>query len=148
MALTDEVQNRYSSQLLINVTRPQNSNATTIDTDRLNEAIQDVTGDFEMMGIDLDQAITDDDKRHIRVAVAGVYALLLQWSGRGGGDEMEAYNQKLNLLRESTSRDRISPTTDSLLTPTKDNSGDLPATDRKQFQGYIPGAPSEPATGS
>jgi len=147
VALTDEVQNRYSAQILINLTNPQNTSATTLDTTRMNNAVTDVQADFKIeAGTTYDNSVDT----HVVVATEGVYAKLVLRSGQSGeaGFRLhESYLEKLRRLALITGRDRISPSTDSLLTPTQDESGDLPAFDRKNFKGYIPNAPSQPTTG-
>jgi hypothetical protein len=143
MALTDEVQSRYSTQLLINASNPQSAAATTIDTTRLNNAVTDVQAAFKKRGITYDNTIDT----HVATAVPGVYARLLVVTGQDGGrEEWTAFLDDLKLLAETTSRDRVVPYTDSLLSPTQDTSGDLPMFDRKQFEGYVPGAPTSPTT--
>jgi len=134
MALTDEVQGRYSTQLLVNASNPQNSGATTIDTTRLSYACTDVTAEFTKRGITYDNTVAT----HVATAVPGVYARLLVMTGQSGDELWQRFMDDLQLLSETTSRDRIMPTTDSLLEATEDTSGDLPASDRKNMEGYIP----------
>lgn len=143
MALTDEVQARYSTQILRNASNPQNSTATSIDTTRLGYAVTDVQAEFKKRGITYDNSIDT----HVTTAVPGVFARLLVLTGQDGGREQwSAFTDDLKLLTETTSRDRIVPTTDSLLDPTKDRVGDLPWSDRKQFGNFIPGAPGGTTT--
>lgn len=143
MALTDEVQGRYSSQLLINVTNPQLASATTIDTTRLNYAITDVQAAFTKRGITYDNTVAT----HVVTAVPGVFARLVLMAGQDGGFELwKSFLEDLKLLAEVTSRDRILPSTDSLLTKSTDDSGALPAFDKDQYQGYLLDPP-QPTTG-
>lgn len=141
MALVDRVQARYSSQILINATNPQSTAAVSIDTARLGFAATDVEADFAIVGITYD----NDVAMHYAVAVPGVMAKLLFYNGHMGGKEYhDSYLDRLDKLALVTSRNRITPTTDSLLSPTEDTMGDLPQTDRKAFKGFIPGASAEP----
>jgi hypothetical protein len=143
MALTDEVQSRFSSQILINVTNPQNSAATTVDTTRLGNASTDVQADFQIeAGIAYDNTVAT----HVNVAVDGVYAKLLIRAGQGGKAEHDEYIERLRALKLITGRDRISPSTDSLLSPSTDVIGALPSFDRKNFAGFIPSPPARPTT--
>jgi hypothetical protein len=141
MALTDEVQNRLSSQLLINITNPQNSTADSIDTTRLSNAVSDVEADFK---IECGVAYDNDDETHVTVAVQGVYAKLLIRSAQVDAVSYafhDKYIERLRALKLIAGRDRIVPDTDSLLTATEDTSGDIPAMDRKNFRGFIPRSP-------
>lgn len=137
MALVDEVQGRYSSELLIQASNPQNSAATSLDTTRLGYAVTDVQAEFTKRGITYDNSIAT----HVATAVPGVYARLLIVTGQGGQELWKQFIEDMNILTTSTSRDRIKASTDSLLSPTTDTLGDLPASDRKSFRSYVPNAP-------
>lgn len=142
MALTDEVQARYSSQILINVTNPQNTAATSIDTTRLNNAITDVQSEFKKRGITYDNTVDT----HIATAVPGVFARLLLFAAQDGSREMwKEFLEDVRFLSETTSRDRIKPDTDSLLDKSADVSGALPAFDKDNFRGYVVNPPSQPS---
>lgn len=143
MALIDEYRNRYSTQRRTEISNPQSSSTSTPDTTRETYAATDVTAAFKMRGITLDSTIDT----HVVVGVQGIEARLILITGQPGGRELwESFLDDLKFLAETTSRDRISPTTDSLLDPTQDTSGDLPAMDRENFDGYISEAPSKPTT--
>jgi len=138
MALIDEFRDRYSTQLIVSASNPQNSSATSEDTTRTARAVTDVQSEFKKRGITYD----NDVDTHVATAVPGVYARLLVMTGQPGGDDAwKEFKDDLRFLAETTSRDRIMPTTDSLLEPTADTQGDLPHTDRKHFEGYVPNPP-------
>jgi hypothetical protein len=59
--------------------------------------------------------------------------------------EWDGFKDDLKLLTETTSRDRIKPTTDSLLDATEDTTNDLPAFDRKEFDNYVSDPPNSGA---
>lgn len=138
MALTDEVQARYSSQVLINASNPQNSGQTALDSTRLSYASTDVQAEFSKMGM----TFTLTDAKHVATAVPGVYARLLVLTGQGGMSEWRAFIKDLIHLSKTDARDRIKPSTDSLLNPTTDTLGAKPASDKKDFYGFVPKAPS------
>lgn len=143
MALLDEVQARYSTQLLVAASNPQNSGATTEDASREAQAVSDIQAWFNMRGMTYD----NDNSAHVAVAVQGVYARLLMLTGQPGAEvEWREFKRNLKLLTEIGPRERIAPFTDSLLTPTKDTSGDIPLSDRNNFRDYVPESPSSPTT--
>lgn len=141
MALTDEVISRYSNQILVNVSNPQSTVTTTVDTTRLGLASTDVQAIFTKHGLTYDNSIAT----HVQTAVGGVFARLSVMTGQLGADSLwKSFLEDMKLLVETTSRDRIAPTTDSLLTATEDTIGSRPASDRKNFYGYV----SKPPGGS
>jgi len=102
-----------------------------------------VVGEYKKRGITPDN--TEDT--HVTTSIQGIRARLMFYTGSPGWqEEWETFKEDLSLLAESTSRDRIEMTTDSLLTPTADTAGDLPMFDRKEFGNYVPKAPFPPAT--
>lgn len=142
MALIDEYRLRYSTEIRTQVSNPQDSTPTTPDTSKEGYAADDVEGEFLKHGIEIDVT----DKRHVTTGVRGIYARLLVYTGQAGGSaEWDDFMRDLERLSKTTSRDRILPTSDSLLTASDDVPGALPAADRKQFDGYIPGSPANPS---
>ena len=140
MSLLSEYQSRYSTQRRVEISNPQLSSATTVDSARETLASTDVQAAFKMRGITFDTTIDT----HVSVGVAGMEARLLKITGQPGGSDAwsDWMTDELKLLAETTSRDRISPTTDSLLSPTQDTLGDLPVSDRKNFKDYVTDAPT------
>lgn len=142
MALLDEYRLRYSTQIRRNVSNPQDSTASDPDTAREGYAADDVEGEFLKHGIEIDVT----DKRHVTTGVRGIYARLLVYTGQAGGSaEWDDFMRDLERLSKTTSRDRILPTSNSLLTASDDVPGALPAADRRQFDGYVPGSPANPS---
>lgn len=126
-------QARFSTQLRTNWSRPQNSSATTPDTTLETLADTDAVGEFKKRGITPDS--TDD--RHVTTAMSGIIARLMFYTqSPGWGEAWGSFKDDLELLAQTTSRDRIMPTTDSLLAPSTDTSGALPLFDRNNFQNY------------
>ena len=135
MSFLTEYQNRYSTQIRTNVSNPQNTAATTPDTSREAEADTDVKAEFKMRGITPDE----DDDRHITVAVRGIYAFLCTYTGQMNADElMTRFYDHLDLLRETTSRDRIQAVSNSNLKASEDENNALPASDKDRLRGYVP----------
>lgn len=135
-------QARFSTQLRTNWSRPQNSTATTPDTALETIADTDVVGEFKKRGIEPDS--TDD--RHVTTAMAGVIGRLMFYTqSPGWGEAWGSFKDDLKLLAESTSRDRIMPTTDGLLSPTLDTPGAIPMFDRDNFKNYQPNPPEGPS---
>ncbi len=139
MALTDEVQNRYSATKLRQLTNPDNPGGP-LDTTRLAEAAEDVEADFEVYaGVAFD--VTED--RHVSVGVRGVVAKLRiytdQKKGDGADKQHDRYIQALKDLAKVTGRNRLMPRTTSTLTPsdeTPNNTTVRPDFDRDNSDGY------------
>jgi len=145
MSLTLNVQNRYGTQFLVNLTNPSDPSATTIDTTRLSNSCTDTEADFKIYA----GTIYDDtDARHVTVAVDGVIAKLAVRTGTGGNYARvthEEYLERLRHLALVTGRDRISPRTDSVLQPSPEQVGEevvRPAFDWRRFTDLIPGGPA------
>lgn len=141
MSLSSNVQTRYSTQYLINVSNPQNTGGITLDTTKFNAACTDVEAKIEVhCGVEYD----DTDPRHVDAAVEGVVSLLLWRNGHGGGKERyDSFIKGLKALALVTGRDRIAMESDSNMTATTEPLGTKPADDRSQFTGrYAPGQPS------
>lgn len=142
MTLSAEVQTRYPTQFLVNLTNPMNTAATTINATTLDAAAGDVEADFRIVcGVEYDGT----DARHVSVAVDGVIAKLLRRTGSGdaGAREKHVYARMCDLAKV-TGRDRILPDTDSMLAPTDDSPDGTtvkPAFDDTIFDHVIPGAP-------
>lgn len=141
--LETDVQNRYSTQFLANASNPQNTGATTLDSARLSNAVTDVQADFQLeCGVAYDSTVAI----HVAVCVPAVIAKLLVYTGQA---DQTLYDQAVERMRQARlvlGRDRISPSTDSLLSPTADTSGSLPDFDRQVFKNYVPNSPSRPKT--
>lgn len=135
MALIDEVRSRYSTEILVSVSNPQASSATTEDTTRSALAVLDVGARFKMQGITYDNTVDT----HVMVATQGVIARLMVMTAQpGASEEWKEFTDNLKTLAETTSRDRITPSTDSVLTPTPDTSGSTPSFDTPKFDDYKP----------
>lgn len=147
MALTDEVLARYSNQRLVGATNPDVKNPTgqAINYTRLNAATADVTADFLSYG---GQAFSLTNIQHVGIACEGVLAYLTERIGtKGGKDMLEAFRARLTTLRETTSNDRVDPSTNGNISPSVEGSDGrpaLPAFDQKAFGGVVPGIPRFP----
>lgn len=145
MSLTLNVQNRYGTQFLVNLTNPTDPSSTTIDTTRLSNACTDTESDLKIYcGV----VYNDNDARHVSVAVDGVVAKLAVRTGTGGNyarSQHEEYISRLRDLALVTGRDRVSPKTDSVLQPSPEQTGNevvRPEFDWRRFTDLIPGAPA------
>lgn len=143
MTLAARVTSRYPSQLLVNLTNPNNTAAgTTIDTTKLGLATTDIEADFQIhAGIEYD----DDDALHVTVATEGVIARLMEWTGHAGAEQQkDRYMSRLSDLAKVTGRDRILPSSDSPLVPSEPTSvfPIRPEFDDEVWDGIVPGGPS------
>lgn len=148
----DAVKARFGDELLINLTNPQKPQATTIDDTRGEAAVTDVEGDLQTYcGINYDDwaAANEPTSPLISVAVDGVVAKLTIRTGGGGISATDAHDKYIDRLKEVariTGRDRISPRTDSVMTPTSHQIGDeivRPSFDWPKFDDFIPNGPAD-----
>ena len=138
--MTLNVQNRYGTQFLLNITNPTDPTATAIDTTRLSNACTDTEADFKIYsGIIYDDTVDT----HVAVAVEGVVAKLAIRTGTGGqfaSTSHDAFIARLRDLALVTGRDRISPRTDGILVPSSEQIGVeivRPEFDRRRFDDLI-----------
>jgi hypothetical protein len=148
----DAVKARFGDELLINLTNPQKPEATTIDDTRGEAAVTDVEGDLQTYcGINYNDwtAANEPTAPLNSVAVDGVVAKLTVRTGAGGISATDAHDKYIDRLKEVariTGRDRISPRTDSVMTPTSHQIGDeivRPSFDWPKFDDFIPNGPAD-----
>lgn len=152
MGLSDDVQGRYGTEFLVNLTNPFAPDQTGIDTTKLSYACDDVKGDI----ITIAGMTYDDLMANVKwafpttsVAVEGVVAKLQLRTGAAGSTANEAHNkyiERLKSLARISGRDRVQPRTDSIMTPTSWQVGDetvRPAFDWPKFSDWIPGGPND-----
>ena len=144
MALSDEVTSRYPNSRLIELTNAGDESASTINTTVLGLAATDAEAEFEeIAGLAYDG--TDD--RHVRAGVKGVIALLYKWGASPGAAADAAYDEfkeACESVGRVTGRNRVKPTTSSVLTPTSEQQGTetvRPDTDRDHYDKLVPDAP-------
>jgi hypothetical protein len=134
-------QARFSTQLRTNWSNPQNSSATTPNTTLEDLADTDVVGEFKKRGITPDNTLDT----HVTTAMSGMIGRLMFYTqSPGWGEAWGSFKDDVELLAQTTSRDRIMPTTDSLLVPSEDTSGGLPMFDRENFKNYLTNPPDGP----
>jgi|TARA_B100001123_G_C15167151_1_gene969849 hypothetical protein len=150
MALSDDVQDRYGTEFLVNLTNPFAPDQTSIDTARLGLASTDVESDLILycgMTYSSMQALANLAGPCTSVAVEGVVAKLQIRTGAAGATATEGhdkYIERLKSLARIAGRDRVSPRTDSVMTPSSWQVGDetvRPAFDWPKFGDWIPGGP-------
>ena len=135
-------QARFSTELRTNWSNPQGSAATTPNTTLEGLADTDIVGEFLKRGITADNTLA----AHVTTAMGGLIARLMFYCQCPGWETAwSAFQEDVKLLAETTSRDRIVPSTDGLLAPSYDNPGDLPTFDPQNFQNYTPNAPNGPS---
>lgn len=114
MPLEAHVQNRYSTQLLIELTNPDNPAATGINTAKLSQASADVIADFRILA---GTKYNDNDERHVSIAVQAVVLKLQIWMTRSPIQErLESRYRDLikGDLALVTGRNRIIPSVPDL----------------------------------
>ena len=138
-ALDVEVTDRYSTQYIVNLTRPDDPSETTVDSDRMDAAVADTKADF-IIEVGLEYAGAAGDQTHIVIGVAGVIVHLLERTGRGENTTRERYDRYIERLRSL--RARILPGTTSKVIPTPERGSPVrPIFDSPRFDGVNPDAP-------
>jgi len=142
--LVAEVQNRYSAKTLRSLTNPHLATATSSDSDRLQEAADDIESAYFPMYTGV--AYDSTDARHVAVAVDGVIVLLQERSNQasGLGERFDAWTNRAKVLASVTSRDRVSPKSSSVLTPSPEQVGSevvRPKLDQQNFDDVKPDPP-------
>jgi hypothetical protein len=117
MTLNAKVTARYSNEDLIRMTNPKNSNASTVDSTRLTNAVNDVLGMFKIY---VNAAYDDDDTAHVAVAVKGVALYLREYQGFTDVS-LDAWIERLKDLGQIEGRNRISPQSSSVKTRSTDD---------------------------
>ena len=119
MALSDEVKDRIADQRLVELTNPDDRDATTINSTILNLAVDDISAEFQVLaGVQY----TNTDKRHVTYAVDGVVLKLLAYMGQSNSAAaFQSWKETVaNRLRLVTGNNRIMPKSSSKLTPAKE----------------------------
>lgn len=138
MALADRVTARIPATRLAQLTNPsERGSGQTTDTTTLGYAVDDVLADLRILaGLTYD----DTDSRHVSVGVDGVVLKLQERTGALYGPALEtaraAWEKRVSALARVTSRNRITPTTNSPYTPTDPNPNGQtirPPLDRSHF---------------
>lgn len=139
MTLLADYQARYSTQIRTNLSNPQNSSPTTPNATNETNAAADAQADFEAVcGVAYSSSVTT----HVAAAVPLVVAKLQVYTGQADDTYYDAALKRCqDIYRLVLGRNRISPSTDSTLTPTTERAGDKPAFDKSQFKRFIGNAP-------
>jgi len=144
MPLATDVQNRVSTQLLVELTNPGSSvpSASTVDTARLALAVADAQAEFRTrVGL----AFDDTDARHVDAGIQGVLVKLEDYAGRSTEDAQRRRQRWADLLsalaRSVGSRRRISPVSSGTLLPSTEAAQALPDFDRSRWRGLTPNMP-------
>jgi hypothetical protein len=124
--LADAVQDRFDTQFLLEVTN-QDPNATTINTTKLEAAVTDTIGYFQ-----LETGITFDETNitHIAYCIDGVVAKLEHYKSRDGNIMTTRWKNFLGALRSMRTKVAPLPKTNSKIRPTKDQNTVRPDMDR------------------
>ncbi len=145
MALIDEVQDRFSDDLLVKLSNVDDPTSTTVDTTFLGTVCDDVElGEFEVhMNEDFDLT----NRKHVIFACLLVKLKCIEY-GASADETAEKLRLRIEKLgkamREIGPRDRISPQTSSPYTPSEPNGPDpiRPEFDDQFFDRFTPEAPT------
>lgn len=136
MSLEAAVIVRVSNARLVQLTNPDNPQATTVDTTRLAAAATDVQADLLR---ETGQTYDDTDARHVSMCVLGVICRLKVIMGEPAAfdsNECSAWGTSLSALKSG----RITPVTTSTLEPSTEQSGARPDADRATYDDLVPRA--------
>lgn len=109
MSLLSECQARYSNKFLIDLTNPQDRNATTIDTTRFGLAVVDVQTDFRLYA---QITFNETDQTHLSIGVKGVIGYLMERVSQTPDQAqrlLREYRNQLSQLALVGARRRIRP---------------------------------------
>lgn len=139
MTLLADYQGRYSTQLRVNASNPQNSGQTSVDSTREAYAAADAQADFEAV---CGESYSSSNTTHVSAAVPLVLLKLLLYTGQ---TDLASYDKQLERLetwfRLVLGRNRITPTTSSTLVPTVETAGASPWSDSTVFERFIGNSP-------
>lgn len=124
--------NRYSSQILIEITNPQDPDETSLDTTRRDNAINDADAYFQIFGISLDT----DNISHVAVIVEGAFTRLQVVAGNFPVSAWENWKDTVRELALVGPNKRIKPTTNSPLQPSIEETGAKPFSDMTRSRRY------------
>lgn len=108
MSLLAKVQERFSESRLVQLTRPEQSSFTTVDSTFLQAVCDDIEGYFDAESAG---SYDDDDKAAVAVACDGVVALA-QWrivTSDGNERRWKDWLERLDHFGQTRRRDRINP---------------------------------------
>ncbi|HBY62159.1 MAG TPA: hypothetical protein DEH78_20255 [Solibacterales bacterium] len=141
MSLSSNVQSRYSAQILVNLTNPQDSAPTTLDSTRLTNACTDVEAWFKVYA---NTVYDDANAIHVAACVPAVILMLQMYSAQTV-DQTESLRDgikgALTDAGKILARAKVISTTNSQLTPSDENptGGEIrPDFDRSRFYDLVP----------
>lgn len=147
MSLVSQVQGRYSTAALLQLTNPDDPDAVTSSVTKLTYAAADIEAEFEVRaGVEYD----DNEAIHVAACVEGVIALLTWRVGTKGGEALvEAWRKRVDVaFGKVLGRDVIFPGTNSLMQPTVPGANGetvRPPFDDRKMAGVLLNAPSSPS---
>jgi hypothetical protein len=144
MSLVSNVQSRFSTTFLAQITNPQNPASTSLDSTRLSLAATDTEADFRIYcGVTYD----DTDARHVNVGVEGVIIKLMMRTGQWANREIEErWHEKLKALAMVTGRDRISPLTTGSVAASSEQANQPALFDEGAWRAVAPHGPGPAPT--
>jgi hypothetical protein len=121
MTLATEVQARVPSAVLVALTNPRSPDATSINSTTLAQACTSIEA---FLGTYAQETYDGTVPIHLEVAIKGVVGLLRLWgAGYYEGDKAfwEDFKSDCEAIAKTRARARITPTTNSDLTPSDEN---------------------------
>ena len=139
MSLSTEVQSRYATTRLAQLTNPGVPGGTAaIDTDKLTLAATDIENSFPVYcGV----AYDGSNAQHVAVGVEGVVAILKTRLEHPDTAAWDAWIDRAKALGLVTGRNKVSPSTRSTIKPSTRRTNDTPDADRTAFPDVVPNLP-------
>ena len=140
-ALAEAVTLRYPEQVLKELTNVRDPSATSVDSQRLEQAVTSVQVYFSTYA---QESYDSTVGIHVEVGVRGVIALLQSWGGSAQGVSKirwDAWLEEVKAVRDTRARARIEPATTSELTPSDEVDGGQevrPFADRQRYRRMLP----------
>ena len=146
MSLQTEFESRYTLKHRVEISNPDDRAATTQNDTLVAIAAIDAAAEFETeVQVALDLTVAN----HVRVAVMFVEYMLLQYGAVGASvveKKRTILDARVEALRKTTSRKRVTPSTTSLYKHSTFDSVQRPEFDDEQFWDTIPDAPNRDGT--
>lgn len=134
--LSSAVEARYGAKYLYNMTNPDDSTATTVNSTIMDAASADVIGAFQM---ETGVAFAADNSTHMYIAIEGVAARLESYKSRDSGIMNSRWNHFLGALTSFRKKRAVLPDSNSMLQAYKETSLVRPdmSRDRAAFSGGV-----------
>ena len=112
-ALTTALVAHYSSKHLVSISNPDDTAATTINTDFIDESVDDVVADFEIYAW---TQFDINNQTHVQIGIEGLYAHVIQRHGASQDTPaiLTKYQESLKVLKRRVPKQHSIDKVDSI----------------------------------